>query len=299
MKADEKLDELGVEYTKIIQDQPTHACDAAAKARGVEESHIAKSLIIEQDEEVFHCVIPGNRTLSASKFGEYRLVDPEKSEELTGQESGTVHPFSTDLEHFIDRKLLNSEVVSFTTGDSEEGLILEPEKFREALEKAGFDFETGDIVKTTEEDIEALKDQGLSEEKARFVISNRFKQEFEELSQNAEKEMAVHLLEEFKRHGLEYSQEVAEEILSRAEKETHMQKLVKAFDREGELPEKKEFSLEKEVEKVLDKNSEAVEDYRSGKDSALNYLLGRVMQETNGKADGREARELIEKKLGD
>ncbi|QKQ98418.1 hypothetical protein GKQ38_02745 [Candidatus Nanohaloarchaea archaeon] len=298
MKADDFLDEKGLEYEIVHQDNPTLDCDDAARERGVETSQIAKSLIVERDGEKFHCVLPGDRILSAGKFGEHRLVDPEESLEITGQESGTVHPFSSELKHFVDQRLLEENRISFTTGDSQKGVIIDTENFREGLEKSDFDFEVSDIVEFTEEDISELEDEGLDEEEARFVLSAGIEEQFRELNTGFDTGLVIGLLEEFRRHGLEFEEGVAEEVLGRAERETHMQKLVQAYERDGELPDEKDFSLEEAVDQVLEGNPEAVEDYRNGKDSALNYLLGQVMQETNGQADGGEARQAIEEKIG-
>ncbi|WEL23296.1 YbaK/EbsC family protein [Candidatus Nanohalovita haloferacivicina] len=297
MKADEFLEEKGLDFEVVEQDNPTLDCDDAARERGVKTSQIAKSLIVDRDGDKIHCVLPGDRKLSAGKFGEHRLVDPEESLEITGQESGTVHPFSSQLEHRIDRKLLERDRISFTTGDSQKGVIIDTEKFRQGLEKADFTYQIKDIVDFNEKDIEELEEKGLDEEEARFVLSRGLEKQFEELNSTHETSLVIGLLEEFGRHDLEYSSKVSEEILSRAERETHMQKLVQAYDREGELPEEKDFSLEKAVEKVMSENSDAVEDYREGKDSALNYLLGQVMKETNGKADGGKARKTLMDKL--
>lgn len=297
MKADKYLEKKSLDFEIVEQDNPTLDCDDAAQERGVETSQIAKSLIVDRDGEKIHCVLPGDRTLSAGKFGENALVSPEESLEITGQESGTVHPFSSQLEHRIDRRLLEEEKISFTTGNSQKGVIIDTEKFREGLEKAGFNFQIGDIVDFNRKDIEELKSRGLDEEEARFVLSRGLEQEFEELNSDHDTGLVIGILEEFGRHNLGYSSDVADEILSRANKETHMQKLVQAYDREGELPEEKDFSIEEAVEEVMSGNQDAVEDYREGKDSALNYLLGQVMKETNGKADGGEARKTLMQKL--
>lgn len=298
MKADSFLEEKGLEFEVIHQDNSTLDCDDAARERGVETSQIAKSLIVERGGGKFHCVVPGDRTLSAGKFGEHRLVDPEISRELTGQESGTVHPFSTDLEHFIDHRLIEEDRISFTTGDSQKGVIIDTEEFREGLEKADFSFHIEDIVEFTDEDVEDLQEKGLEEEEARFVLSKGLEEQFHELSTGSDKGIVIGVLEEFRRHSLDYDSEVAEEVLSRADRETHMQKLVQAYAEEGKLPEESGYSLEDAVEHVLNENQDTVEDYRDGKDSALNYLLGQVIKNTNGQAEGEEARRELEERIG-
>ena len=55
--------------------------------------------------------------------------------------------------------------------------------------------------------------------------------------------------------------------------------------------------LEDLVDKILEKNKEAVEDYKDGKEEALNHLMGQVMQESDGNADPQETRELLKKRI--
>jgi len=60
---------------------------------------------------------------------------------------------------------------------------------------------------------------------------------------------------------------------------------------------KDENVIEKAVKKVLDKNLQAILDYKSGKKSAFHFLVGKVMAETKGRADPEVIRKLIKKKL--
>ncbi len=53
------------------------------------------------------------------------------------------------------------------------------------------------------------------------------------------------------------------------------------------------------VEEVIDENQEAVEDYHSGDEGALNFLVGQVMQRSNGRTDPKETRNRIEEVLED
>lgn len=48
---------------------------------------------------------------------------------------------------------------------------------------------------------------------------------------------------------------------------------------------------------AIDENPDAVEDYHSGEEEALNYLVGQVMQKTGGSADPRTANEVLRKLL--
>ncbi len=57
--------------------------------------------------------------------------------------------------------------------------------------------------------------------------------------------------------------------------------------------------LEKVINKVLQNNKKAVEDYKSGNQNALNFLIGQVMKETRGRADNEIVREMIAETLKD
>jgi aspartyl-tRNA(Asn)/glutamyl-tRNA(Gln) amidotransferase subunit B len=53
------------------------------------------------------------------------------------------------------------------------------------------------------------------------------------------------------------------------------------------------------VEEAIAENPEAVADYLGGKEKSLNFLVGKVMQKTKGRADAREAREKVLAKLNE
>jgi len=58
-----------------------------------------------------------------------------------------------------------------------------------------------------------------------------------------------------------------------------------------------EDELEKIAKEVIDENPKAVEDYKSGKQSAIQVLIGAVMRKTQGKADAGKVREILEELL--
>lgn len=300
MKADEKLDELETSYEEVVQENPTKSCDDAARERGLETPQIVKSLIIESEGEKFHVLLPGDRTLSESKLGaEYRMIPPEASEKITGFESGTVHPFSTDLKHVADERIFENEKVSHTVGETQRAVILEAEKFEEALEKTDFDVEIRDIAVSTEEDYSEVEDRGLDEESAKFVVNKGYRKIFLELIENFDSEDVLDVLKAFNRENLDSEYETIEKVLERAESQTHIQRLVEKLSEEGELPEAsgKYFDLEEEISEIIEAYPDAVEDYRSGQDSALNFFIGKIMEATNGKADAGEAREKFMEEL--
>ncbi|MCK4354758.1 Asp-tRNA(Asn)/Glu-tRNA(Gln) amidotransferase subunit GatB [Candidatus Parcubacteria bacterium] len=56
-------------------------------------------------------------------------------------------------------------------------------------------------------------------------------------------------------------------------------------------------SLEKIIKQVVSKNLKPVEDFKKGKENALQFLIGQVMKESKGKADPETAAQLLKKNL--
>lgn len=55
--------------------------------------------------------------------------------------------------------------------------------------------------------------------------------------------------------------------------------------------------LESAIEKVIKEQEEAVEDFENGKEEAINFLAGKVMEKTEGRADPREVMEILRNRL--
>ena len=55
--------------------------------------------------------------------------------------------------------------------------------------------------------------------------------------------------------------------------------------------------IERVARKVIEANARAVEDYRGGKQSAIQYLVGQLMRETRGRADPGAAAEMLTRQL--
>ena len=298
MKADKILSEHGINYKLVEQDNPTKDCDDAARERGIETSQIVKSLIVRRDGELYHVCIPGDRELSEKKFGEQRLVEPEKSKEITGFESGTVHPLSSGLKHFIDERVFEQGRVSFTVGSDTEGVILDSDSFLEALKNEDFSFEVNDIVVTEEEDIEELKQKGVGEEIAGFLADKGYRSILLDLHGEFPVSDIVKSVKKLHREEIIFDVEEVRELVRKAENENHMHKLAEKLAEDGEFPDEEDsFDLEIMIEEIIERNSNAISDYKEGKDSALNYLIGQVMQQTNGRANAEKARELIREEV--
>jgi len=55
--------------------------------------------------------------------------------------------------------------------------------------------------------------------------------------------------------------------------------------------------VQQAVEAAIDENPDAVEDYHSGEDGAINFLVGQVMQKTGGSADPGDVNQLLRAEL--
>ncbi len=55
--------------------------------------------------------------------------------------------------------------------------------------------------------------------------------------------------------------------------------------------------IEQIAQKVLENNPKAVQDFKKGKENALQFLIGEVMRETKGRADPQKARDVLTQKL--
>jgi len=56
--------------------------------------------------------------------------------------------------------------------------------------------------------------------------------------------------------------------------------------------------LRRTVEQVLETEVKAVEDYRKGKTTVIEFLVGQMMAQTKGKANPNQTRKLLLEKLG-
>ncbi|RMF89762.1 MAG: Asp-tRNA(Asn)/Glu-tRNA(Gln) amidotransferase subunit GatB [Methanobacteriota archaeon] len=61
---------------------------------------------------------------------------------------------------------------------------------------------------------------------------------------------------------------------------------------------KEEDVVEKAVEEAIAENEKAVKDYLSGKEEALNYVVGQVMKKTRGRADPATVLKMLKEKIG-
>lgn len=94
-----------------------------------------------------------------------------------------------------------------------------------------------------------------------------------------------------------------EEISSRAGKDVLLQMFKTGADPTYIIDDKKlrqvsdEGQIEEIVKKIIKENSKPVEDYKKGKENALQFLVGQIMKETKGRANPDKAREILKSLL--
>ena len=55
--------------------------------------------------------------------------------------------------------------------------------------------------------------------------------------------------------------------------------------------------VNKIIEEIIENNEKAIADFKSGKETALGFLIGQAMKATRGRIDANNAKEIIIKKL--
>ena len=55
--------------------------------------------------------------------------------------------------------------------------------------------------------------------------------------------------------------------------------------------------MEDKISDVVEENPGAVNDFKDGKDSAMNFFIGQIMSKTNGKADAAKARKILNQEI--
>ena len=74
---------------------------------------------------------------------------------------------------------------------------------------------------------------------------------------------------------------------------------MKIIEEKGLMQISSSDELEKLVEDVIAKNPQSVEDFKAGKTQSAGFLMGQVMKLSNGKANPKVAKELVDKKLSE
>ena len=103
-------------------------------------------------------------------------------------------------------------------------------------------------------------------------------------------------------HFIELLKMIEENIITSLKAKEILNKFIpKSFSPKNEISKHATISSESEIEKIISEilknNPKAVEDYKSGKSEALNFLLGQVMKNSNKRADSETARKILKEKL--
>ena len=110
---------------------------------------------------------------------------------------------------------------------------------------------------------------------------------------NIPKESLAYLILEFEKKVL--TKNKAEAILKESlEQKKDLKKLIEKATQESTQNTK---NLDSIIDDVINTNSKAVTDFKSGKQSTIGFLVGQVMQKSNGSADPNKARLLLIEKL--
>jgi len=89
------------------------------------------------------------------------------------------------------------------------------------------------------------------------------------------------------------AKEVVNMFLNKKEvRKMDIDNIIEMIDEEGNRMSDKNL-LKKVVSKVIKDNGDAVESYKKGKDNALQFLIGMIMRETQGKADVETAKNIL------
>jgi len=130
-----QLDSIGVPYEPFWYDVPTFDCDEAAAVRGLAVTQIVKSLLVElPGKRYVLALLQGDRKLSLHKLGTVTgqkglaMAKHEEVATVTGYEPGSVCPFGLKrrLTIYLDRAVLDQEVVSISGGSHETEIRLKP-----------------------------------------------------------------------------------------------------------------------------------------------------------------------------
>lgn len=118
------LDEAGIQY-ELLEHEPVHTSEEAARVRGMSEETGAKSLLLRTDRGFILAVIQGNQRLDIKKLMQHigtskkpRFARPEEVEEQMGCQVGACYPLGNlvGLRTIIDKRMQQQPVMSFNPG---------------------------------------------------------------------------------------------------------------------------------------------------------------------------------------
>lgn len=203
------------------------------------------------------------------------------------------------------------------------GYIFDPDLTRQALGEEFRENIREDIPELPHEKFDRFKEKyGLSDKLVEsLVTAPSIAYDFEKLSEDHDSQVVASLLTgELKKvlnyNDLSYTQVafetnwldyvislIEEDRISDRNAEILIRRMIEDLRNPEEVVEEEDLLKAEEdevdqiVSEVIEKNPDAVDDYNSGDDGAINFLVGQVMQNSGGKADPKSAREKIVEKL--
>ncbi len=306
MLADEFLRSKGIDFKLVVQKRPTFRCIDSADERGVSTKQIIKTMLVKSGKGYVQCLVPGHLEVDGNKLasilGSFEMATAQEVKEATGQDVGTVHPFAGDLKKLLDKRVLDNETLSFTTGDPTRGVLISREDFSRALEN----YEIADICSDPEEYLHRLAEKyGIQRHDARFLVESESLGYFEKVVGTVGSGVAMEWLRNLIRFA--DSKGTSIDIV----KPEWFVLLVKAglteFARKelfiktlesGVLPEmrREAMDLDSLVQRVIDENKGPAEQYRQGDQKVLNFLIGQAMKASRGAFEPKDVRgKLLEK----
>lgn len=130
----EFLEREGVPY-EVVEHERTQTAAAEARAAGMPPSHVAKTVVLRDEEGVRLAVVPSSERLDMHKvkleLGSKRLrlvTEQEMAEEFDEFEVGAVPPFGPMFQalELVDRRLLDHDRILCCGGDHEHGVLVDP-----------------------------------------------------------------------------------------------------------------------------------------------------------------------------
>ncbi|MFT4893144.1 MAG: aspartyl-tRNA(Asn)/glutamyl-tRNA(Gln) amidotransferase subunit B [Candidatus Nanohaloarchaea archaeon] len=199
------------------------------------------------------------------------------------------------------------------------GYIFDPDLTRQELGEEFVNKIESDIPELPHEKFERFKQEyGISEKMIEsLIVEQGMADDFEKLAQEHDPElvgswMTGELRKTLNYNEITYSEAeleldwieyllglLEEDKISDRNAEKVIQEIVEepqdpeAIVEEEDLLKAEEDEVDQIVSSVIEENQEAVDDYKSGDEEAVNFLVGQVMQESQGKADPKTAREKI------
>jgi Ala-tRNA(Pro) deacylase len=136
----EFLDREGVPY-EVVEHERTESAAGDARAAGMPPAHVAKTVVLRDEDGVRLAVIPASERLDMQKVKDaagsrgLRLVtEQEMAEEFDGFEVGAVPPFGAmfDALELVDQRLLDQDRILCAGGDHEHAILVDPRALVEA-----------------------------------------------------------------------------------------------------------------------------------------------------------------------